>query len=73
MKHRSAQAQLHQTGESESQMRITKEVTSIYGRCWCRERTIFWDPLGKIVICGAGGRSSRREEERMPRNGRWWR
>jgi transposase len=61
------------SGESESQMRITKEVTSIYGRCWCRERTIFWDPLGKIVICGAGGRSSRREEERTPRNERWWR
>jgi len=44
--------------------------TSIYERCWCRERTIFWDPLGKIVIYGAGDGSSPSEEEKTPRNER---
>jgi hypothetical protein len=39
-----------------------QQETSIYGRCWCRGRTTFWDRLAKIVICGAGGRNSRREE-----------
>jgi len=47
--------------------------TSIYEHCWCRGRTTFWDLLEKIVICGAGGRNSRREEERTPRNEQWWR
>jgi len=61
------------SGESEPQMHISKEGTSIYGRCWCRGRTTFWDRSGKIVICGAGDRNSRREEEKTPRNGRWWR
>jgi transposase len=50
-----------------------RRETSIYGRCWCRGRTTFWDRLGKIVICGAGDRNSRREEGKTPRNGRWWR
>jgi tetratricopeptide (TPR) repeat protein len=46
---------------------------AIYGRCWCRERTTFWDLLGKIVIYGAGEESSPSEEEKTPRNERWWR
>jgi transposase len=50
-----------------------KRGTSIYGRCWCREHTTFWDLLEKTVICGAGGRSSRRGEGKPPKNGRWWR
>src|SRR5215831_6288588 len=47
--------------------------TSIYGRCWCRERTTFRDLLGQIVIYGAGDGSSPSEEEKTPRNERWWR
>jgi len=31
---------------------------NIYERCWYRGRTTFWGLLEKIVICGAGGRSS---------------
>jgi hypothetical protein len=49
-----------------------RRETNIYERCWYRGHTTFWDHLEKIVICGAGGRSSRREEERTPRNERWW-
>src|SRR5262249_4666951 len=47
--------------------------TSIYGRCWCREHITFWDLLGKIVIYGAGDRGLPSEEEKTPRNERWWR
>src|SRR3974390_1118304 len=52
-----------------------KKVTSICGRCWYKERITFWDPLGKTVTCGAGGRSSPREEGKTARNERWerWR
>ena len=50
-----------------------KRETSIYGHCWCKGRTTFWDPLGKTVTCVAGDESSRREEGKPPRNGRWWR
>ena len=50
-----------------------KKETSIYGRCWCKGHTTFWDLLGKTVTCVAGGGSSRREEGKSPRNGRWWR
>src|SRR5262249_45051436 len=49
------------------------KVTSIYGRCWCREHTTFWDRLGKTAIYGAGDGSSPSEEEKTPRNERWWR
>ena len=43
------------------------------GRYWFKGRTTFWDLLEKTVICGAGDRSSRREEGKTPRSGRWWR
>jgi len=37
-----------------------KKGTSIYGHCWYRGHTTFWDPSGKIVICGAGLKLSAR-------------
>ena len=42
------------SGQSEPQMHISKEGDRICARCWCRERTTFWDRLEWTVICGAG-------------------
>jgi Transposase IS116/IS110/IS902 family len=61
------------SGESEPQMRISKEGTSTYEHCWCKEPITFWDRLGKTVTCDAGGGSSRGEEGKPPRSERWWR
>jgi transposase len=61
------------SGESEPQMRISKEGDEYLRTLLVQGAHYIWDLLGKIVICGAGGRSSRREEERTPRNERWWR
>ena len=42
------------SGESEPQKVSAKKETAICARCWCRERTTFWDLLEKTVICGDG-------------------
>ena len=61
------------SGDSEPQLHISKQGDEYLERCWSRERTTFWDLLGKIVIYGAGDRNSPSEEVRTPRNERWWR
>ena len=61
------------SGESEPQMHISKEGDEYLRTLLVQGAHYILDPLEKIVIYGAGGRSSRREEERTPRNGRWWR
>jgi len=61
------------SGESEPQMHISKEGDEYLRTLLMQGAHYILGPLEKIVICGAGGRSSRREEERTPRNGRSWR
>ena len=41
------------SGKSEPQLHISKEGDP-YLRCWCRERSTFWDHSASIVISGAG-------------------
>jgi len=47
--------------DGETRGRVSRSCTSarkairIYERCWCRERTTFWDRLERTAICGAGG------------------
>ena len=48
---------------------MTKRVMSIYERCWCRERTTFWAPLAKIVICDAGDEARRARREKRQETG----
>ena len=42
------------SGQSEPQLHIARRETRIYGRCWCKARTIFWGRLEPTAICGAG-------------------
>src|SRR5215471_12834851 len=58
------------SGDSEPRCTSANKETSIHGRCWCRERTTFWDLLGRIVIYGGGDGSSPSEEGKTPRNER---
>ena len=60
------------SGDSEPQLHISKQGDEYLRTLLVQVHTTFWDLLEKTVICGAGGRSSRREEERTPRNERWW-
>jgi transposase len=57
VKHRSAQAQLHLT-EIRARAVLVSARTAL---------------VNATVTCVAGGGSSRREEGKSPRNGRWWR
>ncbi len=59
------------SGESEPQMHISKEGDEYLQTLLVQIAHYILGPLGKIVISGAGGGSSRREERKMPRNGRW--
>jgi transposase len=43
-----------QSGESDPQLHIAKRAIPICGRCWCRERSTFWDHSALIVISDAG-------------------
>jgi transposase len=42
------------SGRTEPQMHISKEGDPYRARCWCKERSTFWDHSGWTVICGAG-------------------
>jgi len=43
------------SGESQPQMRISKEGDRYLRTMLVQGRTTFWDPLEKTVICGVGG------------------
>ena len=59
------------SGESEPQMHISKEGDEYLRTLLMQGAHTYWDPLEKIVICGAGGKSSQREEGKTARNERW--
>jgi len=50
------------SGGANSRCTSARKETSIYERCWFRERITSWDRLEKTLICDAGGRSTWREK-----------
>jgi transposase len=59
------------SGASEPQMHISKEGDEYLRTLLVQGAHTFWGPLGKTVTCGAGGRSSPREEGKTARNEQW--
>ena len=43
------------SGQSEPQMHIRRKAIPICEPCWCKARSTFWDRLGLIATCAAGG------------------
>ena len=58
------------SGDSEPQMHISKQGDEYLRTLLVRERTTFWDPLGKTVLYGAGDRGLPSEEEKTSRTDR---
>jgi transposase len=42
------------SGRASRRCTSARKVIPICARCWCRERSTFWDRLAWTVICGAG-------------------
>jgi transposase len=41
-------------GKANRKCTSARKAIRIYARCWCKERSTFWDPSGWTVISGAG-------------------